>query len=152
MTGLCFESPNDTIHVNVVCNFTEMRDTNENMIELIDVSKEKEIYSSLIKHQINGEFYKLRFGILTSDYGRLKRILEFRPFENTEVSPYRYFFAQSLRKDSSNENIVHIDIRVEQLDKHKQYEFQISKKFMSNILWFSEIKDKKEIEHLIERE
>lgn len=138
--------------MGVVCNFSEMRDTNENMIELLDVSRENEIYSSLIMHQINGEFYRLRFGILTSDYGRLKRILEFRPFENTGVSSYRYFFAHSLRKDSSNEGIVYTDIRVEQLDKHKQFEFQLSKKYMSNILWFSEIKDKKEIEHLIEKE
>lgn len=128
-----------------------MRDTNENMIELLDVSKENDVYSSLIKHQINGEFCRLRFGILTSDYGRLKRILEFRPFEHTGVSPYQYFFAQSLRKDSFNEDIVYTDIRVEQLDKHKQFEFQISKKYMSNILWFSQIKDKKEIEHLIEK-
>ena len=128
-----------------------MRDTNENMIELLDVSKENEIYSSLIKHQIKGEFCRLRFGILASDYGRLKRILNFRPFENTGVSPYRYFFALSLRKDSSNEDTVHTDIRVEQLEKHKQFEFQISKKYMSNIVWFSQIKDKKEIEHLIEK-
>lgn len=69
-----------------------MRDTNEGMIELIDVSKNDNIYSSLIRHRVFGEELKLRFGIERMDYGHLKRVLEFRPFEDTAVSPYRYFF------------------------------------------------------------
>jgi len=127
-----------------------MRDTNENMIELIDVSKTDNIYSSLIRHRISGEEIKLRFGIEQMDYGHLKRILEFRPFENTGVSPYRYYFALSYRKDMENNDLAYIDVRVEQLNRHKQYEFKVSKKYISNILWFNSLTDKKQIEKMIE--
>ena len=128
-----------------------MRDTNENMIELIDVSKIDNIYSSLIRHRISGEKLKLRFGIEQEDYGYLKRILEFRPFENTGVSPYHYYFALSYRKDSENNDLAYTAIRVEQLNKHKQYEFKISKKYIANILWFNSLSDKKQIEQMIEK-
>jgi len=127
-----------------------MRDTNENMIELIDVSKTDNIYSSLIRHKIADEEIKLRFGIEPSDYGHLKRILEFRPFENTGVSPYHYYFALSYRKDPRNNDLVYIAVRVEQLNRHKQYEFKVSKKCISNILWFNSLTDKKQVEKMIE--
>lgn len=127
-----------------------MRDKHENMIELLDVSKEDNIYSSLIAYTISREKLNLRFGIEKSDYPRLKRILEFRPFENTGFAPYRYFFALSYRPDSENDRIAIISVRVEQLGRNKQFEFELSKKYISNILWFSAITNKKEIEQLIE--
>ncbi|MEJ7626160.1 MAG: hypothetical protein WKF35_04815 [Ferruginibacter sp.] len=128
-----------------------MRDTNENMIELLETSNKDNIYSALIKLSIASEELRLRFGIEHADYGRLKQILEFRPFENTGVARYRYFFALSYRKDTKNQELVHTAIRVEQLDRHKQYEFVVSKKFVSNILWFNSLTDKKDIEPMIER-
>ena len=127
-----------------------MRDSNENMIELIDVSKTDNIYSSLIRHKISEEKFNLRFGIDPIDYGYLKRILEFRPYENTGVAKYRYFFALSYRLSPDNIDFAFVNIRVEQLDKHKQYEFKVSKKYIANILWFYSLTDKKQFEHLIE--
>lgn len=127
-----------------------MRDTNENMIEIIDVSKIDNIYSSLIRHKIFGEELKLRFGIEQMDYGHLKKILEFRPFENTGVSPYRYFFTLSYGKDLEDNDLAYIRIRVEQLNRHKTYEFKISEKYIANLLWFNTLTDKKQIEQMIE--
>jgi hypothetical protein len=128
-----------------------MRDTNENMIELISVSKSDNIYSSLIRHTISGEELILRFGISPNDFGPLMRILEFRPFENTGVSPYRYFFALSFRKDPDSMDLMYINVRVEQLNRHKQYEFRVSKKYIANILWFNSLTDRKQIEQMIEQ-
>ena len=128
-----------------------MRDTNENMIELLETSNKDNNYSAIIKHTIANEELRLRFSIEQADYGRLKQILEFRPFENTGVARYRYFFALSYHKDSENNGLIHTAIRVEQLDRHKQYEFVVSKKFLSNILWFNSLTDKKNIELMIER-
>ncbi len=128
-----------------------MRDSNENMIELLKVSKTDNIYSSLIRHKISGEELNLRFGIDPIDFGHLKRILEFRPFENTGVSPYRYFFALAYRNDTDNSGLTFTDIRVEQLDRHKQFEFKVSKKYIANILWFNSLTDKKSIEQMIEK-
>ncbi|MFB6320806.1 hypothetical protein [Saccharicrinis sp. FJH54] len=128
-----------------------MRDKNDHMIELLEASKSNNIFSSLIRHTINGETLNLRFGIINADYSRLKQILEFRPFEDTGVAPYRYFFSLSYRKDQDNKKIAFISVRVEQLDKHKQYEFELSRKFISNLLWFNELTDKEEVKDLIEK-
>jgi hypothetical protein len=128
-----------------------MRDSNENMIELLNVSKTDNIHSSLIRHKISGEELNLRFGIDPIDFGHLKKILDFRPYENTGVAPYRYFFALAYRNDPDNNDLAYTDIRVEQLDRHKQYEFKISKKYIANILWFNSLTDTKQIEQMIER-
>lgn len=127
-----------------------MRDSNHNMLELLSVSKANNIYSSLIRHKISDEVLNLRFGIDPIDFGHLKRILEFRPYENTGVAQYRYFFALSYRNDPDNNTLVFTNIRVEQLDRHKQYEFIISKKYIANILWFNSLTDKKLIESMID--
>lgn len=128
-----------------------MRDTSKGMIELLNVSKADNIYSSLIRHKILGETLNLRFGIDPIDYLHLKRISEFRPFENTGVAPYRYFLALSYRSYPDNNDLAYITVRVEQLDQHKQYEFKISKKYIANILWFKSLTDTKQIEQMIER-
>jgi hypothetical protein len=128
-----------------------MRDSYDQMIELLEVKSEDSVFSSLIGHTINNEPLRIRFQIETSDYGRLKSILQFRPFENTGVSPYRYFFVLSIRKDLENEGLAFINIRVEQLKNHKQYEFPISRRYVSNLLWFNSLKDKKLIEKMIEK-
>ncbi len=125
-----------------------MRDTNQHMIELIDVSNKDNIYSSLISHEIEGQKLNLRFGIEPSDYGRLKRILAFRPFENTGVASYRYFFAFSFRK--LDNDLTEINVRVEQLDRHKQYKFTVSRKYVSNLIWFDSGLKVKDVKALIE--
>ncbi len=119
------------------------------MIELLDVSNKDNIYSSLIAHEIEGQKLNLRFGIEPSDYGRLKRILEFRPFENTGVAPYRFYFAFSFRK--LDNNLTEINVRVEQLDRHKQFEFTVGSKYVSNLLWFDSGLKVKDVKALIEK-
>jgi hypothetical protein len=128
-----------------------MRDSNEKMIELLNVSNTDNVYSSLIRHTISKEELNLRFGIDPVDFGHLKKILEFRPFENTGVSPYRYFFALAFRNDPNNSDFIFTDIRIEQLDRHKQFEFKVSKKYVANILWFNSLTDKKPIEQMVEK-
>ena len=127
-----------------------MRDSNENMIELLDVSCEKNIYSSLIRHKIGNKELKLRFSIVSSDYRRLRYILQFRPWENTGFAKYRYFFFLSFGSDEQNDKLGFITVRVEQLDMHKQFDFIISKKYFSNLLWFNSLKDTELIEEMIE--
>ena len=120
------------------------------MIELLEVTRNNEILSALIRQTINQEDLKVRFGINLIDFNYLKRILDYRPFENTGVGLYRYYFVSSYRKDPENLDLCYVKIRIEQLDKHKQYEFLVSQKLMANILWFDTLTHKKEIETMIE--
>ena len=77
-----------------------MRDTSNHMLEIVDAFKDNDLCFVIIKLNLDGEILQLKFGIEPSDYAYVKRILEFRPFENTGVGPYRYFFAKSYSKDS----------------------------------------------------
>jgi len=95
------------------------RESNEDMIELLDVSKTDNIYSSLISLKISDERLRLRFSIDPIDFGHLKRILEFRPYENTGVAKYQYFFG--FRYSKQNDGLATTSVRVEQLDRHKLF-------------------------------
>jgi len=100
----------------------------------------RETFFSIIQVVLDNECFKLRFGIWETDYYRIKNIVTFRPFENTGVVPYRYFYANSYLKTSSAEHST-ISVRVEQLKQHKQFDFQIGIRYISHLLWFQEIKD-----------
>lgn len=116
---------------------------------MLSALSENNMYSCVVHHIIGGEQLKLRFAIQPVDYLYLKKILEFKPFENTGVAPYRYFFALAYGK-GDDENSARMSVRVEQLNDHKQYTFTISRKFISNLLWFNSLTDKKEVMPLIE--
>lgn len=51
-----------------------MRDTNENMIELLETLTKDNLYFALIRHTIANEELKLLFGIQQSDYVLLKKL------------------------------------------------------------------------------
>ena len=125
-----------------------LRDTNENMIELLDVNKKDNIYSSTVLHKIEGKDIKINFGIEKSDFSRLKRILEFQPFQSGGFGKYRYFFALNYRINSEQKELYFTNVRVEQLKLNKEYEFELSKKFISNLLWLDQIEFEENIIHL----
>lgn len=127
-----------------------MRDTHDNMIEIVSVSNDNNINRATIRLNLEEEILTLQFSIQPEDYGYVKKILTFRPFENTGVAPYKYYFALSYSKSSeSNKESALIDVRVEQLKQHKQFAFEVSRKFVSNLLWFSETNDKSKFKDLI---
>ena len=118
------------------------------MIELLDVNKENNIYSSTVSHKIEGKEIKLNFGIEKSDFSRLKRILEFQPFQNGGLGKYRYFFATKYGSHPDQKTLSFINVRVEQLKINKEFEFELSKKYISNLLWLNEIQSLQEVIHL----
>ena len=123
-----------------------MTDSSDGMIELLKVEKNESNFSSLIVIEKNTEKIKLQFGIESFDYRMLQKVLEFRPFENLSVGNYSYFFTFSYRKDEKNSELAFAEIRVEQNEKNKRFEFVFSRKYISNLLWFESLTDKKEIE------
>lgn len=66
------------------------------MIELLDATRENDVYAATVRLEIDRDFHQERFGMPVPDYSNLKRILEFRPFENTGVALYRYFFCTGI--------------------------------------------------------
>ena len=119
------------------------------MIEFVDVNAVDSQFFAIIRLSLDGTYYTLRFGVLEEDHARLKYILTYRPFESTSVGDYRYFFALSYQKNGQSGNVSIISVRIEQATQHKQFQLPMGNKCLSNLLWFSEIKDKKILEHFI---
>lgn len=124
-----------------------MRDNHDGLIELLEVSNSNNIYSCIIGIFIGNEYLKLRFGIEPIDYINLLKITQFRPFENTGVASYRYFFSFSYQKN--NNNIALTSIWVEQLKVHKHFDFEITQKLIANLLWFDSLTDKELIKEMV---
>lgn len=127
-----------------------MRIPKESLIELLDATKQDNICSALIACVIDGQRLKLRFAISLQDFGYLRRILEFRPFEHTGVGPYRYFFTLSYTASFKEDPLILASIRVEQLDKHKHFSHTISKKLMANLFWFESLENTQPVKLMIE--
>lgn len=115
------------------------------MIELLEVKKVENTYSSLIVLEKDSKKIKLHFGIESSDYRLLKQLLEFHPFEDANIQKYNYFFTFSYRKDEENPDLAFADILIEQNEKQEQFEFVLSRKYLANLLWFEKLDDPIEI-------
>jgi hypothetical protein len=126
-----------------------MRDSSKGMIEILDSENQNDLYFSTIKLLRNDINLKLRFGITERDYYYIKNIVSFRPFENTGVSSYKYFFSGSYSKNSPTEGLATISVRVEQQKNSKQYGFQVSTAFVANLLWFDKVNDKAVLEAFV---
>lgn len=118
-----------------------MNDAITRMIELKDAIKLDNHYFLIIGRYFEGKCYTLKFGILEADYSKLRYILTYRPFENTGVGAYKYFFTLSYQKNGESAGISIITVRVEQLKQHKNFQFPMGNKCISNLLWFHELKD-----------
>ncbi len=126
-----------------------MRDSNAGMIEIVDAVNLDNTYSAIIGLKLDMEFLSLRFEVSESDYPRIRNIVTFRPFENTAVGIYHYFFSGSYQKNTPKKEMAIINIRVEQLNQHKQFNFPISVNFVANLLWFGSVKEKSEVDRFI---
>jgi hypothetical protein len=119
-----------------------MRDSNKGMIELFGPEKENDLFFSIIKLEWGGESLTLKFSISEQDYCYIRNIISSRPFENTAVGPYRYFFSGSYTKNDPTNLIAKILVRVEQNKMGKHYPFQVSTGYVATLLWFGQIKER----------
>jgi hypothetical protein len=92
---------------------------------------------------------KLHCRSSTKDYFYIKNIISFRPFENTAVRPYKYFFSGSYRKNDPTDGMANISARVEQNKMSKQHFFPISNGYVANLLWFGQINERTTFEKFI---
>ena len=123
-----------------------MRDTNEGMVELLDALRENNSYGCKASITLNTEEIMVKFGTNEQGWILLKKLLSFQPFENVSSGKYRYYFTSSYRQKGED---VLAGIRVEQGQRHKNFELELTKELNANLLWFFLKKDKTEVAHLM---
>ncbi len=126
-----------------------MRDTHEEMPEIIGALENDGQYFGVILIEKNDQARKLRFGVSLAGYHALKRILQLRPFDSLPSLEHRYFYAGGVSKTEQDE-VYKISIRVEQGKFGKSVDAKAPKDLVANLRWFYELKCFKDTAHLPE--
>ena len=121
-----------------------MRLAHEEMIELVDVfEKEGEFFAQIAKF-FSSERFVYQFGVSKAGYNTVRRIQQFRPFDNISSSKYKYFWAYAC---GTNDGF-YLDIQYQQGKAIKSFPIKSDQQFGCNLRWFMEINDPDEIKHL----
>ena len=110
-----------------------MRHTHDGMIEFIDAIKIDGEY--FVRIQVPAGGFTYQFGIGKSGYNTIKRVFQYRPFDK-------------LAAGKSGKGEVYIKVLFEQNLKSKSFDIIACKNLASNLVWFNEVKDLAELEHL----
>ena len=126
-----------------------MRDTHEGMPEIINAFEQDAQYFGVVRIEGGGMSKQFQFGVSIDGYRALRRILQLHPFDSMPGVKHKHFFARSyVAIPGSSDYKTHV--RVEQNRDGKQIEVMVPKDLLSNLVWFSEIKDFGEAAHLME--
>jgi hypothetical protein len=125
-----------------------MRNTSEGMVEIIGSAKiAPGSYSCETIAKIDNDFTRIRFGVNEIGYMFLKKIFSFQPFEKVTAGNYRYYFSGTYRQLGNEQ--VFASIRVEQGQRHKQFEMELTRPLVANLTWLGGIKSKDEVSQLV---
>src|SRR5712692_6616188 len=126
-----------------------MRDTHEGMPEIVDAFEKDGQYVGIVGIELGDTSRQFQFGVSLDGYRALRKILQLRPFDSMPGVKQKYFFARSYGKIPGSSDY-RTDVRVEQGRDGKKTEVRVPKDLLSNLVWFSEIKDFSEAAHLTE--
>jgi hypothetical protein len=127
-----------------------MRDNHEGLPEIINAYERDEHFFCSVALTLGAETKVFEIGINQESYKAVKRILSFRPFEQSLGSKYRYFFSSDVRRETPNRSKTYCSIRVEQEKKGKGFEVATPESLIANLMWFFQVKDFNELAHLRE--
>ena len=119
------------------------------MPEILDAFEKDGQYFGVVGIQVLGESKQFQFSISSNGYRALRKIFQLRPFDTMPGVKQKYFFAGSYGRIPSSSEF-RTDVRVEQNREGMNVEVRIPKDLLSNLVWFSTIKDFGEAAHLPE--
>jgi hypothetical protein len=122
-----------------------MRDTNRNMIKLIDCYKINDRCFGRVSIHLDNNDIKLKFGIDYDSYLGFKRVIQYRPFDNVTNQSYQHYFSGAYNRHTEE-----ITVRVEQGNTHKQFKIKTTKSLIANLLWFQGIENISQVQHLLD--
>src|ERR1700690_212518 len=120
-----------------------MRGTHDGMPEILKAYQRGEFYFGVVRIDVSDGTAVFEFGVDYAGYIALRKVLQTRPFSNMPGIEYRYFYAGPLgygRRDK-NEAPVTYDVRIEQGEDAKRFEFEGPTSLVSNLIWFMGLKN-----------
>jgi hypothetical protein len=123
-----------------------MRDNHAGMPEIVDALDENGNFFAVVQLERGGETKRFRFGISRNGYSALRHTLQLRPFDQAAGAQYRYFFVSRVRRTEGDR--VMMTVRVEQGRDGKQFEVESPRDVVANLMWFWELKDWNQAQHL----
>lgn len=123
-----------------------MRDNHEGLVEILEVSHEGERYFGLVRLARRSEQRRYRFGLSHGGYLALTRVLQLRPFDKLPGAQYHCYFVPSVQRLDGDR--VMMTVRVEQGRDGKQMTSEATRDVVANLMWFHELDDWSNAEHL----
>jgi hypothetical protein len=118
-----------------------MRDNHDGYPEIVDTYEREGQYFGAVRLGLTDGSPTVEFGVTEAGHAALKRILSARPFDALPGIRYRYFFAGSfIGAPKPNQDVFTFDVRIEQGDVAKKFQFSGPKTLLANLLWFLELK------------
>jgi len=110
-----------------------MRDNHQGYIEIRDAYEHEGLFFGVVRLTISSKTATFEFGVEQRGYLTLRKILQARPFDATPGVKCRYFFTGGY---STQFEKIAIQVRVEQGNQGKAFEFDSPRSLVSNLLWF----------------
>jgi hypothetical protein len=126
-----------------------VRDNHEGMPEILDAFERGVQCFAVVAIERSAVIKQFEFGVSLDGYRALRKMFQIRPFDSMPGAKRRYFFAGrygNVPGTSEYETAV----RVEQDRDGKLVDIRMPKDLLSNLVWFSRIKDFNEASHLVE--
>jgi hypothetical protein len=115
--------------------------------EIVAVSSRDNFYFASIRLARGDVDRIFETGITNSSYNTFKRIFQSRPFDDMPGLKARYYFVPAFSKRNDPERCIGT-VRIEQGKDGRDFEFEMPKTLIANLLWFFEMKDLKDAQHL----
>jgi hypothetical protein len=115
------------------------------MLELLSAYERDGHFFGVAAVTLGTESRRLEFGLPRDHYTELRRILQFRPFDQLRGLQYRYFIVDSVRRLGGDR--VELAIRIEQASSGRQFPFEVSQSLAVNLLRFARLRDFADASH-----
>lgn len=118
-----------------------VRDNHQGYPEILRAYERDGFYFGVVRLEIANDSASFEFGVEPKGCVALKRILQFRPFDQMPGITYRYFFTGNYGRRKLGEQPVTIRIRIEQAHSSGNFEFDCPTSLASNLRWFYKLRD-----------
>lgn len=122
-----------------------MRGNSEGMPELVEAIAESDTFFGIVRCRDEAGVRTYRIGLRENEFKGWRKVLTTRPYDPLNVNPRRYFFAGAGRRGDRK---CYGRIRIEQDSEGREFEIDLPENMVANLVWFQQMKDPSEAEHL----